>query len=337
MWLFLGLFMMAFGAMLVYQRPKANFVDNRTPEEIERAKQREDWNSRPYYPIKEYLLVYIVYAHYARQENRQDPFRDAILHTRLYELQQGWKCSGGEWNATRGREMTHLRKYVPIDQIDRDFFCQITSPEKFYLRGADKKESVGGWVGSCYVLQDKVTRGEPFAWFREYAKDWPFPGGLYKSLSCPTGANMEFRYEPDVFNRITEWYYLVMFRDEFLASGADIRDALYPEEPHNAAVERQIEFTVQNLLSIGQDIVRNGDWWEQWTLEQIAQREAQAVAKAEAERIAREAPGEERRRKLLYGDESENGVTSYYSPEWARQQLKEKYGIDYPENKQEPR
>lgn len=337
MGLFVGFFLIFIGYAMSHSQ-KQNFQkipDRRTPEEIERAELKKEWETHPVDHWEEHLLVYIVYAYYTRQPEREDPFRDAILHTRLYEIQQGKKCSVASLQLKRKQvgkgkgsysyerwETDWSDKYMPIDLVDWEFFHQMEDPEYYYWRGKDRE------VPRKNGFHSDILPGEPFGWFEENT-NWPFPGGLYQRRLGATIWPGAITNPSDVFNRITEWYYLVMFRDEFLASGANIRDALFDEEPHSPAVERQIESTVQSLLSTGQEIVQNGDWWEKWTREQIELRENNAAAQAEADHVAREAPGIERRRKLLYGEEIDTDAASYYSPDWARQQLKEKYGIDY--------
>ena len=89
--------------------------------------------------------------------------------------------------------------------------------------------------------------------------------------------------------------------------------------------EKDSDNAWENLLSEIQSVVLQGDKWDT----EIHEYQRQAKAIADEERRKAEAPGEERRRRLLENATPDMPNGSEQTPDWARQQLKEKYNIDY--------
>lgn len=320
---------------------------------------------------KEFLLVYGVYAYYLKQgaDARPHPLEDAVRHSRLEMLRTGHHCSWettkevvttkmvrGQIRSDRSTKTDHgwlYRTYPDLSQHDMEL---LSNPEFYW------KIDEHGQICQAYEFYDTSPWAHPlvdttFPWVQgapfhpvfkdenekwRYYYQWPFPDGIYKSvwinktisrLDSTQRTDMNLCLYCKLFNRAVEWYYLVMFKAEFLKSGADIHNALVDEHAFKKEYfsESYIDEQWAVILSEIQGIVYWGDKWDA----EIHAYQRQEAARQESERRAAEAPGEERRRKLL-----EQGANSFpaqpnlptideMTPEWAKQQLKEKYGIDY--------
>lgn len=276
---------------------------NEDPEEKAAREHQQMMLQHPCNAPKEYLLVYGIYAYYAQQNPpRRLAYRDAIRHARIEMLRLGYSPTYGV--------ITHNFPFLSV----QDEVCLNNTRDYEFSK----------------CTTERIRKG---------MEKWAFPNAphcfswRYWAMQNASNRNKRSDYWYDsLFNRLTEWYYLVMFRDEYLSSGADIREALIPIVPGGTLweplySEGEIDKAFADLLAEIQGIVACGDQWDA----EIHAHQAQVAAQAQAEKQMREAPGEARRKRLLEsGSLSSSGVDSG-SSEWARQQLKEKYGIDYPE------
>lgn len=286
-----------------------------SPETEAAAAREKNAEEHPQFIPMEYLLIYGVYAYYAHQpkRSRPKPFEDAVRHARLEMMRRG--CSPSSAAAS----------WCPIEQVTPELEAKLNDPS----RVLDSLNS--GIYGHDPGPLTELPYGK-----------WPFQTGPFKSAWIDWVGYLNYNhpsyrhqkpvkdkfYYSALFNRLAEWYYLVMFRDEFLASKANIRDALIDENSFGKQYysESEIDRAFNDLLAEIQGIVACGDQWDA----EIHAHQAQVAAQAQAEKQMREAPGEARRKRLLEsGSLTPTGLEAG-SPEWARQQLKEKYGIDYP-------
>lgn len=274
---------------------------------------------------REYLLVWGVYAYYAKQgpSVRPQPYQDAVRHTRLEMMRRGYRTTATLWYdfkditpqiENRLNFMGHYTDQIPSGKMGYGFPCHMTraTEQDWPFKNARGRDRVNSLLGPHKTYWGYQTTDRD------------------KKNVCESD-KYHSRY---LFNRLAEWYYLVMFKDEYIARHLDIRDALMNEEtiPEKYQLrERAVDSEWDALLSEIQGIVYWGDKWDA----EIHEYQRQKAEQKEAERRATEEPGEERRRKLL--EQGANSSPSQPSlptpdemtPEWAKQQLKEKYGIDY--------
>ena len=285
---------------------------NVTPE---MRKERKNYSSHNADYHLEYLLVWGVYAYYAKQDPfvRPHPYQDAVRHARLQMMRLGCRTTSTLWYDFRDitpqienrlNFMGHYTAKIPNETIQK-------RAEGWPFKNTRGPGNVNTLLGPhVYYWGEQGFEKEPQTWSQnEYRQAYQY-------------------------NRLAEWYYLVMFRDEYLSLHLDINDVLSKESsfpPKYQIKESYIDEQWDALLSEIQGIVYWGDKWDA----EIHEYQRQKAEQKEAERRAAEEPGEERRRKLL--EQGANSSPSQPSlptpdemtPEWAKQQLKEKYGIDY--------
>lgn len=279
-----------------------------------------------YNPFLEYYLVWGVYAYYAHQPKsaRPNPYQDAIRHARIEVMRRGYLTTNG--------------LYYRFDQI---------TPEVW-----DQLNLMGHYTAS--VPDGSVRCGPPVHMTSSTEKDWPFkntrgagnvnallgPHKVYWARQTSSSSEVILYQERYMFNRLAEWFYLVMFKDEYLALNLDIHNVLLDESTIPKKYQRSIssiDRAWEELLSEIQGVVYWGDKWDEeirgyQRLE--AQHQAQVQrAKEEAEAAS---PAEQRRYGMLHGagayerdHAQQSAETMVETSEWARQQLKEKYDIDY--------
>ena len=263
----------------------------------------------------EYLLVWGVYAYYAKQSRsmRPQPYRDAVRHARLEMMRRGYRTSSTLWYDFRDitpqiedrlNFMGHYTAKITNETIQKRV-------DAWPFKNAGGPGNTNTLLGPhVYYWGDQGFEHDPAIWgMTEYRKAY-------------------------LYNRLAEWYYLVMFKDQYLSLGLDINNALCREAsfPKKYQLsESYIDKQWDALLSEIQGIVYWGDKWDA----EIHAYQQQEAARKEAKRSAAEEPGEERRRKLLEQDANSSPSQTHLptldemTPEWAQQQLKEKYGINY--------
>ena len=298
------------------------------PDKKETPLQKAERENHENHPVDyewEYFLVWGIYAYYAKEGSAKRPhaYQDAIRHARLEMLNRGYRTTNS----------LHYKFQNITPQVE----SQLND-----MRHYTDPIPAGG-----------VSYGPPEHMTSSTEHDWPFknaPNELSRKSKdktskmlgphkgyCAYQSYSPYEKQPresvvwqyiQLFNRLAEWYYLVMFKDEYLSLKIDIRDALFNEENVPARYrlsEKDSDNAWENMLSEIQSVVLQGDKWDA----EIHKYQRQAKQKADEERRKAEAPGEERRRKLLESTNSDVDVSAAHTPEWAKQQLKEKYNIDY--------
>lgn len=259
---------------------------------------------------REYLLVWGVYAYYAKQgpSVRHQPYQDAVRHARLEMMHRGRRTTATLWY--------DFKDITPDVESSLNFMWHYTSPPAF----ASERERVEKWPfknAPCANHADSFLGPHVSYWSSQRCENDKQRDDLRRMY-----------HGGYLFNRLAEWYYLVMFKDEYLSLRLDIKDALMREDtiPQGYRLsEKIVDDEWDTLLSEIQSVVHWGDKWDA----EIHEYQRQAKQKADEERRKAEAPGEERRRKLLESTNSDVDVSAAHTPEWAKQQLKEKYNIDY--------
>lgn len=284
---------------------------------------REERRYPPNDPLQ-YLLAFGIYAYYAHQSRsvRPNPWEDASRHAMIEMIRRG---------------------YSPTRSVSTHDYRLLTPKDIKNLNGGLPYEKCGegpipGKVRLLYSLKGKNTSTWPIS---------PAPTTFtwFAMISNMTHRHLDsyanFIYYGFLYNRLVEWYYLVMFKDDYLRLGLDIHDVLLSEEeglrrgekPSTASIDRAWE----ELLSEIQGVVYWGDKWdEEIRGYQRLETQRQEAAKRAKEYADATSPGEQRRYDMLHGagayerDHAQQSAdTMLETPEWARQQLKEKYDIDY--------
>lgn len=284
---------------------------NVTPEMRKDEKNYRGHRCRPGY---EYLLVWGVYAYYANQSRaeRPEPYQDAVRHARLEMLRLGYRTTNSLW--------------YDFSNISPDVMKSINN--MYHYTHAPSKP---WWQTDADHWPFKNTRGAngADALIGPHRSYW-----LEAIESCQTSTPYEVAQDRYLFNRLAEWYYLVMFKNEYLSLNLDVENTLFDEQSCIERQYRRSEDTIDReweaLLSEIQGIVY---WGNAWDAEIRGYQRRAAQYEAEVHRQASE-PGRQRRQRLLNGENSSEDrlpTIDEMTPEWAKQQLKEKYGIDYEE------
>lgn len=317
---------MAFCLMILFGLIGFVLINQDTSGADTRQMKRELREERRYPPNDplQYLLAFGIYAYYAHQPRsvRPNPWEDASRHAMIEMIRRG---------------------YTPTRCISTHDYRLLTPKDIKNLNGGLPYEKCGdgpipGKVRLLYSLKGKNTSTWPmspapttFTWF-----------AMISSMThryLDSYAN--FIYYGFLYNRLVEWYYLVMFKDDYLRLGLDIHDVLLSEEeglrrgekPSAASIDRAWE----ELLAEIQGVVYWGDKWDE-EIRGYQRLEAQRQEKAERAKEYADAtsPAEQRRYDMLHGTGAyerdhvqQSAAQMIETPEWARQQLKEKYNIDY--------
>lgn len=285
---------------------------------------REERRYPPNDPLQ-YLLAFGIYAYYAHQPHsvRPNPWEDASRHAMIEMIRRGYRptrcISTHDYRMLTPKDIKNLNGGLPYDEIDSTGGIPSKIRILYNLRGFDSAK----WP--------KNPALNSTTWFK---MEWDM-------VNRGFGSYANFIYYGFLYNRLVEWYYLVMFKDDYLRLGLDIHDVLLSEEdglrwgekPSTASIDKAWE----ELLSEIQGVVYWGDKWDE-EIRGYQRLEAQHQAQAQRAKEEEEAtsPAEQRRYDMLHGagaydrDHAQQSADAMVeTPEWARQQLKEKYGIDY--------
>lgn len=262
----------------------------------------------------EYLLFFGVYAYYAHQPRtiRPQPAEDAARHMRLEMLRRGHLPSMMAW-------------WKDYRELSQDDLVSLSRPTN-YRNLTDRTYPLD------FQTLWKLNDGDD--------TNWPIiPGPTASSWMQSTRGSdvgiLDFVSYGYLYNRLTEWYYLVMFKDEYQRLGLNIEDVVLSEVRGVPRAQKmsseQVDKKFAELMSEIQGIVYWGDKWDEEIRGFQRQRENYQNQLKRAEDEA-ESSAKQRRQALADGKASAQPnlpTLDEMTPEWAQQQLKEKYGIDY--------
>ena len=283
---------------------------------MSKADQKK-WNELKKHPRNlplEYLLFFGVYAYYAHQpcETRPHPVEDASRHMRLEMLRRGYLPSMMSW----------WKDYQELGQDDLISLSKLTD-----YRASDSEKFPGDFQSLW-----KLTRADDHSWPINpgpTASSWQ-----HSYLGTDLGVS-NFIYYGYLYNRLAEWFYLVMFKDEYQRLGLNVEDVVLSEVryvPRSQQLSSDcVDKKFAELMSEIQGIVYWGDTWDEEIRGFQRQKENYQNQLKRAEDEA-ESSAKQRRQALADGKASAQPnlpTIDEMTPEWAQQQLKEKYGINY--------
>lgn len=193
----------------------------------------------------EYLLFFGVYAYYAHQprETRPHPAEDASRHARVEMIRHGYLPSGKVW-------------WTDYHNLTKEDLSALSCPRDYRARD---NETLPGDFQSLWKLTDTDDH------------EWPIiPGPTASSwLHSSCGNDLRtasFVYYGYLYNRLAEWYYLVMFKDDYQRLELDIEDVVLSEVryiPRGKQLSADyVDKKFAELMSEIHDIVSLGDKWD---------------------------------------------------------------------------
>lgn len=259
----------------------------------------------------EYLLFFGVYAYYAHQprETRPHPAEDAARHMRLEMLRRGYLPSMMSW-------------WKDYQELGQDDLISLSRPTD-YRKLTDRK------YPTDFQTLWKLNDGDD--------TNWPIiPGPTASSWMQSTRGSdagiLDFISYGYLYNRLTEWYYLVMFKNEYQRLALNVEDVVLSEVRGVPRAQKmsleQVDHKFKELMSEIQGIVYWGDHWDEEVRSFQRQRD-QYTRQCQQATDEAEEPARIRRQNLANSSSSPLPTIDEMTPEWAKQQLKEKYGIDY--------
>lgn len=283
---------------------------------MSKADQKK-WNELKKHPSNlplEYLLFFGVYAYYAHQprKTRPHPIEDAARHTAIEMVRRGYLPYRKAW-------------WTDYQNLTEEDLTKMSCPR-------DYQDLATHNLPTGLRTLWKLTEGDN--------KSWPItPGPTATSwLRSTEGSDLggtDFISYGYLYNRLTEWYYLVMFKDEYQRLGLNIEDVVLSEVRRLSNSDKlssdYVDKKFAELMSEIQGIVYWGDKWDEEIRGFQRQKENYQNQLKRAEDEA-EASAKQRRQALADGKSPSQPslpTPDEMTPEWAKQQLKEKYGIDY--------
>lgn len=277
-------------------------------------KKWDDLKKHPRNLPLEYLLFFGVYAYYAHQprEIRPQPAVDASRHMKLEMLRRGYLPSGMSW-------------WKDYQNLSQDDLVALSKPKNYRKLGSEK-------YPAGFKTLWKLNGGDDTRW---PIVPGPTASSWLQSTQGSDAGVLDFISYGYLYNRLTEWYYLVMFKDEYQRLGLNIEDVVLSEVrgvPRESKMSSdRVDQKFKELMSEIQGIVYWGDRWDEEVRGFQRRRDEYEWQRQKAMDEAEE-PAKLRRQYLEGGIASFSTTPDEMTPEWAKQQLKEKYGIDYDSN-----